>query len=204
MPIDSPQSKTTERKRDMKAKTVPVLAPKNPFSLPDNPKDLVGQTKLDLSLIPETFLIELALAFYEGALKYGRFNWRMRPVKASVYLSAFDRHIIKYKSGEDCDKLTGTHHFGYAACCIAILFDAKKYGTLVDDRAPRGRLNPDISKWLDGEVMKRVAKLKDIFRNEKPRQFTIQDNILDDMRELRDSQRRSTVRRKKGRSHKAQ
>jgi hypothetical protein len=160
-----------------------TLEAKNPYGLPDNPKDLVGQTKLDLSLIPETFLIELALAFYEGALKYGRFNWRMRPVKASVYLSAFDRHILKYKSGEERDKSTGTHHFGYAGCCIAIMCDAMQYGTLIDDRAPRGRTNPDISAWLDGEVMERVAKLKEIFKDSSPKQFTIQDDINDDVKQ---------------------
>lgn len=179
----------------MRKATPKTLAPKNPYGLPDNPKDLVGQTKLDLSVIPETFIIELALAFYEGALKYGRFNWRMRPVKASVYLSALDRHILKYKAGEDCDKTTGTAHAGYIACCIAILFDAKKYGTLIDDRAPRGRLNPDISAWLDGEVIKRVKKLQGIFKDQTPKQFTIQDNLLDEMR-IPLSQRRSTVRAK--------
>lgn len=157
------------------------LAPKNPYGLPDNPKDLVGQTKLDTTVIPREFLVELALAFYEGALKYGRYNWRMRPVKASVYISAFDRHIAKWMAGEERDKKTGTHHFAYATCCLSILFDAHQFGTLVDDRPPRGRTNIDTSAWIDGEVMKRIKKLKEMFKNETPKQFTIQDNIKDDV-----------------------
>lgn len=189
-------------KTKARSKTDRRLEPKNPYGLPDNPKDLVGQTKLDLSVIPETLLIEVGLAFYEGALKYGRFNWRMRPVKASIYLSACDRHTMKYKSGEERDKLTGTHHLAYAICCLAILFDAIKYGTMIDDRAPRGRLNHDISAELDNEVMKRISQLKDLFKDEKPYQFTIQDTLelgasMRDERAIH--QRRSTVRAKKAR-----
>jgi hypothetical protein len=153
------------------------LAPKDPYFAAENPKDLVSQAKLDLSLIPETFLIELAMAFYEGALKYGRYNWRMAPVKASVYLSAFDRHVIKWGSGEERDKSTGTHHLGYAGCCLAIMIDAQRYGTLVDDRAPRGRLDPDTSAWLDGEIIERVKKLQNLFKDQAPKQFTIADNF---------------------------
>lgn len=181
-----------------KRRTKEILAPKNPYGLPDNPKDLVGQTKLDLSIIPETLLVEVGLAFYEGALKYGRFNWRMRPVKASIYLSACDRHTIKYKAGEERDKVTGTHHLAYAICCLAILFDAIKYGTMIDDRAPRGRLNPNISKELDGEVMSRIKHLKKLFKEEKPHQFTIQDKLELGSPYMRDikHQRRSLVRAK--------
>lgn len=153
------------------------LSPKNPYGLPSNPKDLVAQAKLDFSVIPDAFLIELALAFYEGALKYGRYNWRMRPVKASVYTSAFRRHILKWESGEEYDKKTGTHHFGYAACCIAILFDAAMYGTLVDDRPPRGRVNLDVSAWLDNQVIERIKHLQQLFEGERPKQYTISDDI---------------------------
>lgn len=161
------------------SKSSKLLGPKNPYGLPDNPKDLVGQTKLDLSVIPDSYLIALALAFYEGALKYGRFNWRMRPVKASVYISACQRHILKWGSGEEVDKTTGVHHLAYATCCLAIMYDAQKYGTLMDDRAPRGRLNPNISKELDTSVVRGVKHLQKLFKDQKPKQFTIADNIFD-------------------------
>jgi hypothetical protein len=167
------------------------LAPKDPYFAAENPKDLVAQTKLDLSFIPETFLIEVAAAFYEGALKYGRFNWRMAPVKASVYIGAFDRHKMKYMAGELRDKKTKTHHLGYMGCCSAIILDAEIYGTLIDDRPPRGRNNPDISEWLDGEMVERIKHLQKLFAKETPKQFTIQDSFDEMKRE-----RRSKVRRK--------
>lgn len=170
------------------------LAPKNPYGLPDNPKDLVGQNKLDTTVIPREFLVELALAFYEGALKYGRYNWRMRPVKASVYISAFDRHVTKWTGGEERDKKTGTHHFAYATCCLAILYDAQQFGTLIDDRPPRGRIRLNISAWIDGEVMKRIALLKELFKDENPKQFTINDDLRDDISPQ--IQRSSTVKRR--------
>jgi hypothetical protein len=151
------------------------VAPKDPYFRAVNPKDLVAQTKLDLSVLPETFIIEVAMAFLEGALKYGRFNWRMAPVKASVYLSAFDRHKLKFMAGEERDKRTGTHHLGYMVCCCAIMYDAGLYGTLIDDRAPRGRNDPDIADLLDNEIPKRIKHLQELFKKDAPKQYTIWD-----------------------------
>lgn len=162
-------------------KTDTRLAPKNPYGLPDNPKDLVAQDRLDTTIVPREFLAELSLAFYEGALKYGRYNWRMRPVKASVYVSAFDRHVMKWMSGEERDKKTGVHHFAYATCCLAILLDASMFGTMIDDRPPRGRINHSTSKWLDTEVKKRIQHLQELFKDHTPKQFTIKDDIRDDV-----------------------
>lgn len=161
----------------MPKKTDSRLAPKDPYFAAENPKDLVAQSRLDTSLIPDTFLVELALAFYEGALKYGRYNWRMAPVKASVYFSAFDRHFRKFNAGEMRDKKTGTAHMGYVGCCAAIIHDAMIRGTMVDDRPPRGRNKLDFSAWLDGEVSRRMKKLQVMFESYTPRQFTIRDNF---------------------------
>ena len=157
--------------------------PKDPYANLTNPKDLVAQMKLDLSVVPETLEIDIALAFLEGALKYGRFNWRMKPVKMSVYVAALKRHLNKLIAGEDCDQATGVKHLSYLMCCAAIMNDAAHYGTLIDDRPPRGRVktltvNP-ISAYID-DAQQTVAHLKQMFASHTPHQYTIADIFGED------------------------
>lgn len=157
--------------------TTKKLRPKDPYFNAVNPKDLVAQSKLDLSVVPETAIIAEALAFFEGALKYGRFNWRIKPVKMSVYFSALMRHLLKMHAGDNIDTKTLISHLGYIRCCAGIMIDAAHYGTLVDDRPPRGRLNPDMEEYLDKDVVKLVGHLQSLFRKENPKQYTIQDTF---------------------------
>ena len=151
------------------------LQPKDPYFNAVNPKDLVAQTKLDLSVIPETAIIAEAAAWYEGALKYGRFNYRMRPVKLSVYYSALMRHLLKFHAGKDDDTATFVAHLGYIRCCAGIMIDAMFHGSLIDDRPPRGRLNPDIESVLDKDMVKLVKHLQKLFKSSSPKQYTIKD-----------------------------
>ena len=60
-----------------------------------NPKDAVGVTKAPLSVLPMQVVYEAALGMYEGALKYGAFNYRVAGVRASVYYDAIERVIFK-------------------------------------------------------------------------------------------------------------
>jgi len=55
---------------------------------PTNPKDALAVSKLPLHLVPDTVKLYAALAFAEGAAKYGGYNWRVAGVHASVYRSA--------------------------------------------------------------------------------------------------------------------
>ena len=147
--------------------------PKNPYA-DVNPKDILAAAKLPLDLIPETLHIEVALAFLEGALKYGRYNWRIKPVKVSVYLAAMERHLRKYQSGEERDSKTGVRHMAYIICCASIVIDAELYGTLRDDRPPRGKANPGISEYIDNAQVI-IKHLQKMFKDEHPKQYTIQD-----------------------------
>lgn len=104
-------------------------APKDP-----NPKDLIGVTKVPLNLIPATAKAHTAMAFRDGAIKYGPYNWRQYPVKTSVYLAAVERHIDAYQNGETHAPDSGVHHLGHAVACLAILLDAEEAGNLIDDR----------------------------------------------------------------------
>ena len=101
-----------------------------------NPKDSIGATKADLSLIPASALVHLSLALTEGHLKYGAYNWRVAGVRASIYKAASGRHSEKWWNGEDCDKKSLVHHLANEMACCAIMLDAIECGKLIDDRPP--------------------------------------------------------------------
>ena len=75
-----------------------------------NPKDAIGVTKIDMGLVPDSAIVAEALAFSEGALKYGRYNWRIAGVRSSVYHAALLRHLSRWWNGEDADPDTGVPH----------------------------------------------------------------------------------------------
>lgn len=140
---------------------------------PSNPKDILALKKLPLSLVPFTLIIGAATAFLEGALKYGRFNWRVKGVKASVYVDALLRHVAKYFNGQDRDKATRVHHLDNAIACLAIIRDAEVNGVLEDDRAPAP--DPDRMAAFIDEQESLVAHLQELFKGHNPHQYTIAD-----------------------------
>lgn len=137
---------------------------------PSNPKQMIGATKLPIHLVPTTGIEEEALAFLEGALKYGKFNWRAAGVRSSTYLDAILRHLFKYMNGEDRDPDTLVHHLANIRACTNIILDAELNGMLTDDRAPR---SPN-SQHIDATV-KRIAHLKELFKDHNPHQYSLLD-----------------------------
>jgi len=136
-----------------------------------NPKDAIGATKVPFDMIPESALAEMAMSFLEGGLKYGRFNWRAEGVRASIYYSAMRRHMAKWYNGEDADKDTTVLHLASVMACCAIIIDAKLCGKLTDDRPPKAPVSGQID-----ELAKKVAHLKEMFKDHDPYQYTIADS----------------------------
>lgn len=101
----------------------------------DNPKDLLGANKLPLHLWPTTATALGCLALLDGALKYGRQNFRAIGVRASIYYDATLRHMQAWFEGEDVDPESGLPHLAHALACIAILIESDVKGNLMDDRA---------------------------------------------------------------------
>ena len=139
---------------------------------PTNPKDAIGGKKLPLHLIPGSAKAVMALAFLEGALKYGKYNWRIAGVRSSVYLDAMERHLEKFKNGEDSDPTTSVPHLGSIMACCAILIDAAICGKLTDDRPPVAPLG----QYIDS-LTHHVQYLQQLFEGENPHQFTIEDSF---------------------------
>lgn len=103
-----------------------------------NPKDGIGAKKWrKVWFVPDRVLWEVAVAFLEGALKYGAFNWRAAGVRASVYLEAAKGHMDQFKEGEDIDAESRCSHIDKAIASLMILRDSMLHGNWIDDRPPR-------------------------------------------------------------------
>lgn len=122
---------------------------------PTNPKDAIGVRKAPMSTVSAVVLAEVGVAMLEGAAKYGRHNYRVSGVQASVYYDATMRHLMDWWEGVDIDPDSGMHHVTKAITSLVVLRDAMIQGMLTDDRPPRSipfypRLNE-----LAGEILDR-------------------------------------------------
>lgn len=102
-----------------------------------NPKDAVGTGKVPFSTVPAAVIAEIGLAMLEGARKYGRHNYRVAGVRASVYYDALFRHLTAWWEGEDLDPDSGLPHTVKAMACLVVLRDSQMQGNWVDDRPPK-------------------------------------------------------------------
>lgn len=117
--------------------TEPLAHPSRPEHKDTNPKDAVGIRKAPMSTVSSRVIMETGLAMLEGARKYGRHNYRISGVRASVYYDAAMRHLMAWWEGEDIDPESGLPHPIKAIACLTIIEDARHIGKLIDDRPPR-------------------------------------------------------------------
>lgn len=103
---------------------------------PTNPKDALGIKKTPFSTIPGPVMAELGVAMLEGAMKYGKHNYRVIGVRASVYFDAVMRHMVCWHEGENIDPDSGLNHITKAIASLVVLRDAMIQGNWVDDRPP--------------------------------------------------------------------
>lgn len=136
-----------------------------------NPKDGIGSTKVPIHLFPATAILMGCMAFLDGGLKYGRANWRIAGVRASIYYDAANRHLTKWFEGEEIDSDSGLPHLAHAIACIAILIDANCAGKLNDDRMVKGGYIKLLNK-----LTPEVVRLREKHKNKNPKHYSIKDN----------------------------
>lgn len=137
-----------------------------------NPKDRIGSDKLPLHQWPATATAMGCIALFNGALKYGRTNWRATGVRATVYLDALERHAHALREGEWEDE-EGVPHLSSMLACCAIITDAHAAGTLIDDRNYRG----EGYRKLVTALTPHVPRLRRLHADRSPRQYTIADQL---------------------------
>lgn len=125
-----------------------------------NPKDAVGTKKVPFSTVPAPVIGEIGLAMLEGARKYGRHNYRIAGVRASVYYDAALRHLMAWWEGEDIDPDSGLSHVTKALACLVVIRDAMRNGKWSDDRPP------SVTPWLQ-ELNARAAEIVDRYPDAK-------------------------------------
>lgn len=135
-----------------------------------NPKDGLGDKKVPLWLCSPIAKAAWSVAQFVGMTKYGAWNWRVTGVRASVYLSAMQRHMDRYMSGEEIDPVDKTPHLGHIMACCAIILDAKAAGKLTDDRPPVVGIQ---NAYADVEEQMRIAL--ENYGHMKPKHMTVQD-----------------------------
>lgn len=138
---------------------------------PSNPKDLLGVNKLPLHLWPSTATAMGCVALMNGALKYGKSNWRAVGIRASIYYDALNRHVEAWFEGEELDQDDGVPHLAAALACLAIIVDARAAGKMIDDRVLEGQYTE-----LVKELTPHVARLKGLHADKDPYHYTIADN----------------------------
>lgn len=117
--------------------TIEVHVPYIPPKKDGNPKDAIGSNKVGFSALPWRVLLGVSMAMSEGAFKYGRHNYRIAGLKASVYFDAvLARHLTPWWEGEDIDAASGLHHMDKAIAGLMCIRDSILNGNWIDDRPP--------------------------------------------------------------------
>ena len=137
---------------------------------PTNPKDTVGIKKAPFSTVSAPVMAEVGVAMMEGALKYGRHNFRGVGVRASVYYDATIRHLFSYWEGEDQDPDSGMSHVTKAIASLMVLRDAMIQNKCDDDRPPR---SPEFYKELNTKAEELLKRYGDV----NPHHYTIKDDV---------------------------
>lgn len=127
-----------------------------------NPKAAFGDSKVPFSTVSAPVTAEVGLAMLEGALKYGRHNYRVSGVRASTYFDAALRHLTAWWEGEDEDPDSGLPHVVKALACLFVLRDSQIQRMLNDDRPPKTPAG-----WQQ-YMAEHVKRLKEKYPNSKP------------------------------------
>jgi hypothetical protein len=138
-----------------------------PTMKPTNPKDAVGVLKYAMSYVSAPVLAEIAVGMTEGGHKYGRHNYRVIGVRASIYYDATMRHLMQWWEGEDLDPDSGLSHITKAITSLVVLRDAMIQEMFTDDRPPKTVTDwsADVNgrtKALDAKYPKKVPSYTEI------------------------------------------
>lgn len=140
------------------------MKPKEAIVKDSNPKDSIGVKKVPFSTVPSPVIAEVGLAMLEGALKYGRHNYRAIGVRTSVYYDAALRHLTAFWEGQEIDPDSGLPHIVKAMACLVVLRDSQMIGNCVDDRPPSHKegWQADMNKHAE-ELISRYPNPKEAY-----------------------------------------
>jgi hypothetical protein len=110
-------------------------------------------------------MAEVGLGMLEGGLKYGRHNFRVIGVRASIYDDASRRQIDTWWEGEDIDPDSGLNHITKAIASLTVLRDAMIQEKLNDDRPPKvPAWHREYLNRMTKEIIARYPEPKQVYR----------------------------------------
>lgn len=79
--------------------------------------------KLEWEMMPEEALEEIMKVLQYGKRKYAAWNWldHADEVKWTRYTNALERHLKKFKRGQDIDEESGLYELAHMGCNILML-----------------------------------------------------------------------------------
>lgn len=134
-----------------------------------NPKDVIGSSKLPLSLWSPLATAYGTIGLLNG-MKYGLGNYKASKVQMSIYLDAILRHTMAIIEGQENDPVDGVPHFSAILANVAIILEARACGTLVDDRPLTGGYVSELEK-----LTKIANSVKQLHKDSKYKHYTIED-----------------------------
>ena len=112
-----------------------------------NPKEKIGAKKPRFySGLPANVTKEVSIGVMEGAMKYGRHNYRVAGIRASTYIDATIGHLLDYWEGQDIDPDSDLHHITKAIASLYVLRDAQMRNMCEDDRPPKSDVEGDTAR----------------------------------------------------------
>lgn len=146
----------------------------------DNPKQLQGDYKVPLHLVPPGLTIYAAMALGEGgkwkAKPYGPYNFRDSPVEVMTYIGGIMRHLADFLDGTDIDPDSPINKPSLAgvAGSLAILIDAIENGNAIDNRPKKGNARAMMDRF-EGEIRGHLE------RQANPAVGPITDRMIDNL-----------------------
>lgn len=91
------------------------------------------EDKVDMTILPPSFLVGTAKAMSYGAGKYDRWNFLKVKDGGRRYSGALLRHVVAWMAGEDRDPESGLHHLECASANLAMLISSEAHGVNIGD-----------------------------------------------------------------------
>ena len=92
--------------------------------------------KLEWDLMPEEALEEVMKVLQYGKRKYSAWNWldNSAEVNWTRYSNALERHLKKFKKGQDFDEESGLYELAHLGCNLLMLLQYQILKKGIDNR----------------------------------------------------------------------
>ena len=145
----------------------------------------LNEGKIRYDLMDGYSIEQVAKVFTKGAEKYAEHNWR-KGMKWSKMLASLERHVAKFKKGEDFDEETGLYHLAHAAWNALGLVTYYKIFPQGDDRQHSYLEHPNIGLDIDEVLCDWVGAWSEKFAMDIPEMWFFDRDIMEKFKNLED------------------